>query len=406
MKTPKTLYQYYRDRDFSPTHANFKTEEELGKYQEHRYDLFLNKLKLPPLMFRNTRLVEFGPDTGENSLVFARWGAKLTLVEPHETAWNYINRYFDIFGLKPQLTALLKSQLEQFTSNKSFNFIDVEGFIHTLRPMETWMHQFSRLLEDNGIAIISYYETHGSILELFQKLLFTQAQNIGPDKGVGMAWKLFQTKWNSIPHTRSFDSWVKDVLENPFTRHRYFLNASHLYKAINTLGFSLYSSWPNYSDNMDIYWHKTQLEESEILQNNLKYISRSCLSFTFGKKLFLCTNSFDKVRQINNILDELLIAIDRMIEGFTNELLHAFKKCIHQINSVLQNEDILSNSKRAKTESIQLLESMVQMVDALKRKDLSRLVSICNSDEIFIKSWGIPCHFAVFRKNNHLPQPE
>ena len=38
-------------------------------------------MSVPPALFRGADVLEFGPDSGENAVVFARWGARLTLVE-------------------------------------------------------------------------------------------------------------------------------------------------------------------------------------------------------------------------------------------------------------------------------------------------------------------------------------
>ena len=58
-----------------PTVGHFQEDTDLIAHEEHSRRLFLDKLKMPPQMFRGARLLEFGPDAGENSLVFALWGA-------------------------------------------------------------------------------------------------------------------------------------------------------------------------------------------------------------------------------------------------------------------------------------------------------------------------------------------
>ena len=84
------LSLYYQAKDILPTYARFSKKESLDKYNLFRYKFFLEKLYLPPQMFKGASLVEFGPDSGENSLVFADWGANLTLVEPNPNAWPRI----------------------------------------------------------------------------------------------------------------------------------------------------------------------------------------------------------------------------------------------------------------------------------------------------------------------------
>ena len=92
----ETLDKYYKKRGILPTHAGFTESEELVAYEMMRCNFFTSKLFLPPRMFYDTHVLEFGPDTGENALVFARWGAKMTLVEPNAVAKPHILEYFNV----------------------------------------------------------------------------------------------------------------------------------------------------------------------------------------------------------------------------------------------------------------------------------------------------------------------
>ena len=78
-----------------------------------RLDLTIltEKLFLPRRLFSNARLIEFGPDAGENSLVFALWGASCTLVEPNLKARPIIRGYFQQFGLSHGLVSLEAKEL-------------------------------------------------------------------------------------------------------------------------------------------------------------------------------------------------------------------------------------------------------------------------------------------------------
>jgi len=77
------LFNYYERQDVLPTFGNFKSAAELEAYAGLRRELFSDKLVLPPRLFRDADVLEFGPDSGENALVFAGWGANMTLAEPN-----------------------------------------------------------------------------------------------------------------------------------------------------------------------------------------------------------------------------------------------------------------------------------------------------------------------------------
>ena len=72
------LFNYYERQDVLPTFGNFKSAAELEAYAGLRRELFSDKLVLPPRLFRDADMLEFGPDSGENALVFASWGANMS----------------------------------------------------------------------------------------------------------------------------------------------------------------------------------------------------------------------------------------------------------------------------------------------------------------------------------------
>ncbi|GAG18084.1 unnamed protein product, partial [marine sediment metagenome] len=154
MKTKQadSLYDYYGASEKLPTHAAFSSGEQLEAYQQQRAALFQKHLFIPLGIFQNARLVEFGPDSGENSLVFGLWGSSLTLVEPNTRARPEIQRYFERFSLTDCLDCLVQTDLQHFTTTNKYEIIDAEGFIYTIQPHKTWIDLFSNILADNRLA--------------------------------------------------------------------------------------------------------------------------------------------------------------------------------------------------------------------------------------------------------------
>lgn len=400
MNKKDKLYTYYQKKDVLPTYARFSCPEELNKYQRQREQFFSEKLYLPKQMFKHANLVEFGPDSGENSLVFADWGAAVTLVEPNPKARPFIAKYFEMFNLKDKLVSIKECDLEKFRSEKKFEFIIAEGFIYTIQPELAWIKIFDGIIKDGGFFVISYMEVYGSLIELFHKLLHARAKTVLGQGSREAAWQLFESKWNALPHTRSFDSWVMDVLDNPFVRLKYFIDPQSIYKKLFAAKFALYSSWPSYADNLNVYWHKKSLPPEEKLKGNFDFISRSCLSFTLGKKIFLTSVSKESVEQVGSLLLDLVRSVDYLIDNFDANIL---EKCINSLNKIknyLKEESPLVESLKDKKEVFKLLECLVKMFAALKINDFKQLIKICNGNREFINSWGMPCHYAVFRKTN------
>lgn len=400
MKTDKTetLDKYYARRGILPTHAGFSGSKELDAYEMMRRKFFTSKLYLPPAMFYDTHVLEFGPDTGENALVFARWGATMTLVEPNAVAKPHILEYFERFGLSERLYALHETDIQGFKSERTFPLIIAEGFIYTIRPKKVWIRALKRLIDTDGFFVISYYEKYGALLELLLKVIYTRMSAITGQNGSNIAWQLFQGKWKSVSHTRAFNSWVMDVLENPFVRLSYFFEAADLCTELYKEGFDLHASWPRYSDELAIYWHKKEINAQHLLKANAVHIARSRLSFAFGRKLFLCVMGEDELRKVNELLDELLNAVDKLIDEFDISLIEFCSNILEHICGVIASQNVLADSEAHRQKTIDLIDSLRKLIVLLIQGNAGKIVTFCNSDEPFIQSWGVPGHFAVFKR--------
>src|SRR5258708_955602 len=151
------MYDYYGEQTVLPTYSNFLTPDDLAAHNQHRHDLFTDKLSLPSRMFRGADLIEFGPDSGENSLVFAQWGASCSLVEPNIKAHPIIKEYFSRYGISDKLVSLEASDIAAYAAQamlpKRYDFIDAEGFIYTVKPNPMCIDLFAPLLKPHAFLL-------------------------------------------------------------------------------------------------------------------------------------------------------------------------------------------------------------------------------------------------------------
>ncbi|BBO07128.1 MULTISPECIES: class I SAM-dependent methyltransferase [Bradyrhizobium] len=391
------LFNYYERQDVLPTFGNFKSSTELGAYASQRRELFSDKLVLPPRLFRDADVLEFGPDSGENALVFAGWGANMTLAEPNRHAHPKIQAYFAHFGLTQRLRELGLADVEGFRSERRFDIIDAEGFIYTVQPSEKWLGIFHRLLNPDGYAVVSYYERYGGFFELALKAIHAAGKALGGRAPLDTAKMLFEAKWDSIPHTRSFESWLMDVLENPFVRHRYFLDAATLCAAAHQQGFDVHSAWPAYRDSLDIYWHKKVLSGDEKLHRARRHLDRSRLSFLGGRKLYLVGKA-DAVQAISASIEALVLDVDGMIDDPFGESLPRVVAGLASLRETIRTTDILADDAADIDAIIATLDSFHRIFGAIGRRDASAVAALTQSDAAFINIWGQPAHFLVIRK--------
>lgn len=251
----------------------------MERHCRQRESLVSLKLHLPSRLFQDAHVLEFGQDTAENALVFAKWGAELTLVEPNRRAHPYIREYFARFGLRRSLRHLRGTALENFDTEDSVDFIDAEGFVYTIQPASRWLDRFAALLRPGGLAIISYLEISGCLFKLSHRLAHARVKALTGKAPEMVAKTLLRKKWSSVPQTQSLDAWTLDVLENPFVRAAYAFQAPQFVEDLARRGFRLWSSWPRYEDGLDNYWHKQKLEAAEEVRRLKRNLNRNCLSY-------------------------------------------------------------------------------------------------------------------------------
>ncbi|MFM8468993.1 MAG: class I SAM-dependent methyltransferase [Limisphaerales bacterium] len=393
----ETLYGYSQQQEILPTHGAFKSVADLAPHEQHRRRLFTDKLKLPPALFRGARLLEFGPDAGENSLVFAQWGADCTLAEPNPKAHPVIREYFQRFGLGERLSALeawdVKSFPEPASDAERFDLVDAEGFIYTIQPTDLWVRKCARLTRPGGFVVLFYYELCGGFLELMLRAVQARHRALTGLDAVASARALFQTKWDSIPHKRRLESWTMDVLENPFVRLKYFLEPGVLCGQMAAAGLWHYSSWPNYEGGLEVHWFKRELPGAERLRQQQDFIRRSRLSHLFGRKHFLPQVEDD----FEPRLLALLAGVDGLIDQFSPERAGQLAKELSVLETGLRAAAPLA--AHADTEkSLQTVASLRQLLRLLAAGEAATFVRFCNEDRAFIEAWGMPSHFAVFRR--------
>jgi len=311
----------------------------------------------------------------------------MTLVEPNPRSWPRIRDYFRRFRLASRLKSLVQADVETYRSSRPFDIVDAEGFIYTVRPESLWIDCFHRLLKDDGLAVVSFYEESGSLMELLLKAVHRRITTATGKQSRDAAWDLYGPKWDSIPHIRTFDSWVMDVLENPFVRLRYFFRAGDLCAQLFRSGFDLYSSWPQYADPLGVYWHKVRLKEDELLARHREFICRSALSFLFARRLFLPATAASKA---SAAVSSAIGAIDGLIDRPAPPLL---RRADHALGTI---GEILKTCHPREREPQRIVRCIRSILDRFGKPE--SLVQFCRTDETFIRSWGMPNHFAVFRK--------
>jgi SAM-dependent methyltransferase len=391
----KALYEYYRGQALLPTFANLQGAPEVERYAGARAAMLRDRAGLLPAVFNGAEVLEFGPDSGENALVFALWGAHVTLVEPNERAHATIRAYFERFGLGDSLRGISNHDVLEYTDVRRYDLVVAEGFIYTVKPTRAWLGAFHRVLHPGGLFLITYYERSGALFELALRALHAQHRRRTGLDATASAQRLYRAKWDSIPHTRTFDSWVMDVLENPFLRAPMFIDARALVDDCSATGFDLYASHPQYGDPLAMDWHKRVLTIDERATRARAHIERSTLSFLAGRKLYIGDEALAAAiaRRASRLIDD----IDALVEADDDHRSARIVAALEDLAATTGDTSIIADGAADRHAAAAAFRSFAQAFRLAAGTDAGALAAHTQSDPAFIASWGLPVHVAVGR---------
>lgn len=391
----KALYEYYRGQTLLPTFANLQGAPEVERYAAARAAVLRDRAGLLPAVFNGADVLEFGPDSGENALVFALWGAHLTLVEPNERAHATIRSYFERFGLGESLRGISSRDVLEYTDSRRYDMVVAEGFIYTVKPTQAWLAAFHRLLHPGGLFLITYYERSGCLFELSLRALHAMLRRRTGLDATASARRLYSAKWDSIPHNRAFDSWVMDVLENPFLRAPMFIDARTFVDGCTATGFDLYASHPQYGDPLAMDWHKRVLTIEERAARARLHIERSTLSFLAGRKLYIGDGARAAAiaRQVSRLMDD----IDALVEADDAQRSARVIAALEDLATSVDDPSIIADGSADRRAAAAAFASFAQAFRHAAGGEVKALAAHTQSDAAFITSWGVPVHVAVGR---------
>jgi hypothetical protein len=399
---PGQMHGYYQARGLSPTFGNLHSTDDLERHAADRARLFTDRLHLPPRLFRDARVLEFGPDTAENALVFAKWGATVDLVEPNRQAWPQIEAYFRQHGLEASFGGLDGTAIQDFVTRRAYDVVVAEGFIHTVQPASSWIATACPAVAPGGFLVLFYYERSAILVELFHRAMHVGFGRLSGQATVETARQLFGTKWEAIPHVRRFESWVMDVLENPYTSVRYTLDAQALIVALSNAGFDLYQSWPRYRDELRMAWHKAPERPEEMIAETARHLPRLAIAHALGKSLFAHGPEADIVA-VRDRLDGLLGALESVIHADASGAWQRISEALDALGRCVSDPTLyLAPTPGIQKEAEAALSSLATVARLLASGLQEKVIAFASTDPVFRKTWGQPAHYAVFRRADRI----
>ncbi len=393
------LDAYYEDRQINPSHRALMDEAALARHVAERSRLFTDKLGLPSLFFKGLDIAEVGADTGENALVFARWGAKVSAFEPREQARCEIPACFDRFGLGSSLRMVGAERLETVELGP-FDFVNAEGFVASIDPMSGWLEAMDRLVAPEGLFHVSYFARRGAFVETMIRGLvagFAARRGITP---LEAARTLMMAKWDGVGSARVFETWVMDHITNPVARLSRAVDPSRLIREAAHHGFRIQSSTPSYRDPLWLGWYKADRPLAEELPRIDNHLARAALGQAVGAPIYY-GGHIGGAQEIAAMVDAAMGAADDCVDCPDKAHLQAVAASLRALH-VLSRGCNMWVGRLDDTGASPLLTGLAKAFTLLSEDDFDGLTKYCAHDPAFIQCWGTPVHFAVFRRDGSL----
>ncbi len=265
----KSLVSYYQNSRFNPVPIELQTSVEWQSHVTKRRNLYEKHLNIPFVLLSGHSVLEFGCNSGENSLVLASFGANLTLVEANEQVLPRLKENFKRRNLENQITSLINGGIENFESDRLYDIVLAEGFLFTLPNRDDMVQKICDLLVPGGIGIISFNDRYGGLLEMIKKMLLYRScqlekvSNIQSHRSLGLSKKFFKKQYDELNASRPFEAWWRDVLINPFYECEYFWSFPEILSLLERGNAEVYSSSPLWTSYDHFNWYKNVVGTKE-----------------------------------------------------------------------------------------------------------------------------------------------
>ncbi len=146
-------------------------------------------------------------------------------------------------------------------------------------------------------------------------------------------------------------------------------------------------------------WHKRVAPPQETANQDIDHLARSQLSFAAGRNMYLTGNE-SEICAIGQLLDDHAITMDRIIEQPIADHVRDAVAAMDALLAKVRQVSHLTSGTSDDEVFCQLVGSLCRLFRAAEAGDFATLVQLANSDEIFVRHWGMSVHFAVLKKGH------
>ena len=342
----------------SPSKIGIEDEVEFAKYIHSQHNLYLYKLKFPPDLFRNKKIIDFGCGTGEMDFVFAGWGAQVKGFDFNDLSISRAN------SLKKSLSSSFDVKFEQGDVDdypvepESYDITVSLGVIAHVPDQENMFRRMVHATRNGGFIILGYIEDSGLIQRLLHRVIVKANSDKSDDEVFKIAKEYFSEHIDrSVKFGgRTAESVINDYLVNP---HYIGISSQKLFSWAKIYGIEYYSAWPNIDLPFTVDSPYSKLIEKDNPVYSL-YFSLLRLRWLYAQ---------DEDESVLSELVKLTPDLDSKIESFFESL-----------NCMLQHYDLSGKRLNDVSDKLHVLEIELSKASVAFNEILAKQFSDLNSE--------------------------
>lgn len=385
-----SMVDFYQAQAFNPVYIPVEEQCVWDSHVLKRRNLYDRHLGLPISLLEGRSVLEFGCNSGENSLVLAASGARLTFVEPNHQVLPRLSELFGRMGFQDQIQAIYQTDIQGFETTDTFDVVIAEGFISTLPNREDALRKILGLTKPMGFGVISYNDLCGGLLEMLKRAVLHRTyslrniEDLQSDQALRIAEELFLEDFQKLNASRPFETWWRDTMVVPVYTDRHLWSFPAILAMLEAGGASVHGTSPRWSSAEDFAWYKNAPTPEQLNAELLVEWKRHLAYFITGLTLPPAAAT------------DALIAD---VEGLVRNLSQLAEGEIEPASLAPKGEGLLAYLR-----SIQ--DSRCERI-AQELSELFRLLAGASSEQLLAGyhrstevrgSWGTAYHYLCFRK--------
>lgn len=352
-------------------------KKKIDQLVKNRKEFFIHKLKLPSQIYKDSKLLELGCGSGQNSIYFDHQGCTCTMIEFDKKSFQNTLKLFKKYSKNK--FKLYNQDLFKFKTNQKFDFVVSNAVAHHTKDIRKNITLASKFLKKGGYLILGIGETNGYFQRHFQRyILYNLASN--ESEIYKLANSLFRENINRGKKYggRTTDEIIYDTYLNPKIET---LSFKEVIKIFNKNSLYLYSSDENSIKIDSIYgFEKKQFRilKNDSFSEDNSFQLNSILNFFYSKspdlKLKLNSKRLDKLLNIQEVLANKLND-----QSFYNlkklNLKHLIKNYYQKINKLPKIDMIdKKNSLNFTLEILKIIKILEIQDKDLKIKKIKKII--------------------------------